>query len=250
MRWFKHMTASGQDEKLIMLKDEFGMAGYGVYWSILELIAAQINKDNEQTFVEFSMKFWRKFTDFSPKKWQKYVIFCSEIGLFEGVISGEKIKINCPNILKYKDEYSRKSGVTPDNAENENAKLSGHTPNSFTETDTDTELDINLPNGKSSARADCPHQEIIKIYREELPCCPDVREWNNTRAGYLRSRWNEKPERQDLDWWRRLFAYVGKSDFLAGRTDGRDGKPPFVADLEWIVKPSNFAKIIEGRYHR
>jgi hypothetical protein len=22
-----------------------------------------------------------------------------------------------------------------------------------------------------------------------------------------------------------------------------------VADLEWIIKPSNFAKIIEGKYH-
>jgi hypothetical protein len=101
-------------------------------------------------------------------------------------------------------------------------------------------------NGKKQ----CPHQKIINLYHEKLTACPTIREWNATRKAYLRSRWNEKEDRQDLHWWDRFFDYVGKSDFLMGRTDGRDGKPPFIADLEWMIRPTNFVKIIEGKYHR
>lgn len=110
---------------------------------------------------------------------------------------------------------------------------------------TSPECDLQKPKKKS-----CPHAEIISVYHETLKPCPQVRDWHATRQGYLRARWNEKEDRQTLDWWKRFFDYVGKSDFLMGRTDGRDGKPPFLADLEWMVKPTNFAKIIEGKYHK
>lgn len=115
------------------------------------------------------------------------------------------------------------------------------------------------PNGEESPQSGdaplngkkpCPHKAIIEIYHDKLKICPRIREWNDTRKGYLRSRWNEKEDRQDLEWWARFFEYCSKSDFLTGRTDGRDGKPPFIADLEWMIRPSNFAKIIEGKYHR
>jgi hypothetical protein len=85
-----------------------------------------------------------------------------------------------------------------------------------------------------------------------------VEVWNETRAGYLRQRWREvaaelaleKPiESGDvLNWWADFFQSVGKSRFLTGRVNGKDGRA-FVADLEWLIKPSNFAKIVEGKYH-
>lgn len=95
----------------------------------------------------------------------------------------------------------------------------------------------------------CPHQEMISLYHETLPMCPRVREWNKTRGGLLRARWKDKPERQSLDWWREFFGYVAQSRFLTGQAEPREGKPPFVADLEWLLRPSNFAKVIEGKYH-
>lgn len=95
----------------------------------------------------------------------------------------------------------------------------------------------------------CPHEEIIAAYHEALPTCPQVREWNETRQGLLRARWRDDPKRQSLDWWRKFFVYVGKSDFLAGRAEPRKGSPPFVADLEWLIRPTNFVKVIEGKYH-
>lgn len=94
------------------------------------------------------------------------------------------------------------------------------------------------------AKQDCPHQEIIAIYHEVLPQCPQVRDWTPTRATQLRARWNEDPKRQSLAYWRQFFEYVRSCDFLVGRA----GKEPFFADLEWITKSGNFTKIREEKY--
>ncbi|WP_139236722.1 hypothetical protein [Rugamonas rubra] len=95
-----------------------------------------------------------------------------------------------------------------------------------------------------SIKPDCPHQEIIAIYHELLPQCPQVRDWTTARATQLRARWNEDEKRQSLGYWRSFFEYVGTCDFLVGRS----GKSPFFADLEWMTKSSNFTKIREQKY--
>ena len=92
-------------------------------------------------------------------------------------------------------------------------------------------------------------------------CSSDLRRvevWNDARKGYLRQRWREvalelSSEQQVTeevmsDYWARLFNYVGESKFLMGKVNDKSGRV-FTADLEWILKPSNFAKIVEGKYH-
>lgn len=94
----------------------------------------------------------------------------------------------------------------------------------------------------------CPLQKIVDLYHDALPMCPKVEKLTDTRAGYLRQRWRE--DLPTLEAWRNYFTDVSRSPFLTGRAPGRDGKPPFVADLEWLTRPGNFAKVAEGRYHR
>ena len=97
---------------------------------------------------------------------------------------------------------------------------------------------------------DCPHEAIIEAYHAALPTCPRVRVWHEGRRRLLAARWREDEKRQSIKFWEKFFSYVGNSDFLTGRTEGSAGRPPFVADLEWLIRPTNFAKVIEGRYHR
>lgn len=113
------------------------------------------------------------------------------------------------------------------------------------EKETEKESDAGKP-----AAPVCPHDEIIALYHELLPTCPHVKEWHAARKTHLKARWREDPKRQNLDWWRKYFAYVAKSDFLMGRAKPREGSVPFMATLEWLVKQGNFAKVIEGQYHR
>lgn len=87
-----------------------------------------------------------------------------------------------------------------------------------------------------------------------------VKTMNSTREGYARGRWRETWDRlrKDgrphdtaalLDYFNRYFAYVGQSDFLSGRSTPRNGTV-FQADFEWLLRPGNFAKVIEEFYHR
>jgi len=93
-------------------------------------------------------------------------------------------------------------------------------------------------------RVKCPHQDIITMYHKCLPMLPQIRDWNDNRQRLLRARWNEDTERQNLDWWRKFFKDVSSSAFLTGRTDN-----PFQCHLEWLIKPTNFSKTIEGHYN-
>jgi uncharacterized protein YdaU (DUF1376 family) len=105
---------------------------------------------------------------------------------------------------------------------------------------------------------DCKHSEVISLYHQHLPTLRKVEVWNAARQGYLRQRWREVAEELSksqvidsghvLGWWGEFFQHVGKSKFLTGKVNSKDGRA-FTADLEWILKPSNFAKIVEGKYH-
>ena len=105
-------------------------------------------------------------------------------------------------------------------------------------------LTTNQDNSKTLAvgKPNCPHEEIIKLYHEILPMLTQVKIWNDKRKGYLQARWREDEKRQDLDYWKRFFEYVSRSDFLCGRVGD------FQCSFEWLVNAGNFVKVIEGNY--
>lgn len=91
----------------------------------------------------------------------------------------------------------------------------------------------------------CPHQEIILIYHDMLPELNQIKIWDDTAKKYLKTRWREDPERQFLSWWKAFFIYVKESPFLMGHNDRG-----WQADLRWLVKPTNFAKVMNGNFHQ
>jgi hypothetical protein len=111
----------------------------------------------------------------------------------------------------------------------------------------------------------CPHLEILAAWSEVLPALPShlPDQWRGSRADHLRARWREtaaqkakdgKPWQGPADgvrYFRKLFAWIAQSEFLTGRAaQMRPGGRPFVAELEWVVNPTNWAKIHEGKYHQ
>jgi len=105
MRWFKHLSRAQDDPKLKLLLAKFGFEGYGVYWAILETIADNLNGGNE-TAVAMSEKQWRKSVEISPKNFQKIINFLSENLLISTEKAQNILTIRCPNIVKYRDEYT------------------------------------------------------------------------------------------------------------------------------------------------
>lgn len=111
--------------------------------------------------------------------------------------------------------------------------------------------DANRQNGKAGGRPrkaggkagpTCPQQDIIAAYHEILPELPPVNDWPDSAATSLRNLWRKSAERQSLEWWRGFFQHVRGSGFLMG------DKGDFQASLIWLVKPANFAKVLNGNY--
>ena len=101
----------------------------------------------------------------------------------------------------------------------------------------------------------CPHEKIIALYHECLPMLPTVRIWSEDRRKTLAARWRTlvndngyQSEEEGLGWFKRLFGYIRRSRFLTGETPQKEGHT-WRPDLEWIIKPKNLTKIIEGKYH-
>lgn len=129
--------------------------------------------------------------------------------------------------------------------------LAGRLQDACLETEGEGEGETEKPASQVVAKVatiDCPHDEIVALYHELMPANPRVRAWTGTRQSNLRARWREDEKRQSLDYWRRLLTYASQSAFLTGQKSGPDGRP-FLPGLDWLVKPENFAKLIEGRYH-
>lgn len=142
--------------------------------------------------------------------------------------------------------HKNNAKVTPDDGIGNGASVTSALPREEKRREEETNtlvLGVADDQPASQGKPDCPHKEIIAIYHEVLPQCPAIRDWTPARATQLRARWNEHPDRQNLDYWRDLFAYIATCDFLVGRS-----AKPFFADLEWITKSSNFTKIREGKY--
>lgn len=94
----------------------------------------------------------------------------------------------------------------------------------------------------------CPHDEIKDLYHEILCNHPKVKIWTDSRKSNLNARWKSDEKRQTLDYWKAFFGKVSESKFLTGQVAGKDGGKSFIASLDWLVMPENFAKVIEGRY--
>ena len=108
----------------------------------------------------------------------------------------------------------------------------------------------------------CPVQLIVDAYHECMPLNPRVRVVSERRVQAISEAWNlgrmidARPferyatETEGVHAWRLFFATCAHSKFLTGRVGRPDGKQPFIADLDWLLKEDNFISCIEQKYHR
>lgn len=53
----------------------------------------------------------------------------------------------------------------------------------------------------------------------------------------------------DIEQWRAYCQRIAASEFLTGKVAPGPGRDrPFKADIDWVIKPANLAKIVEGKY--
>lgn len=87
-----------------------------------------------------------------------------------------------------------------------------------------------------------PYQDIYEIFLSicsSLPKIQEPKDWAKSRRDCIASRWKEHP---DIGFFHDLFHRVQESDFLSGRVK------PVNIGFDWIFKPANLQKILEGNY--
>lgn len=113
MRWFKHLTDAADDEKLADILTEYGPEGYGVWWLLVEVIGKQMDS-TDRCEASYSLEHWARKLYVSKKKTSSFLTVFSEKKLlslsYDNESSTGKIIVNIPNMLKFRDEYSKKSG--------------------------------------------------------------------------------------------------------------------------------------------
>jgi uncharacterized protein YdaU (DUF1376 family) len=82
---------------------------------------------------------------------------------------------------------------------------------------------------------------IVENYHSLCPKMNKVVVINDLRKGFMNARVSEF----GLDKVITVIRIAGESDFLNGKND-----KAWKADFEWILRPTNFVKIMEGKYNK
>lgn len=262
MKWFKHFTNASSNNKLTKVRMRYGADGYAIYWYCLELIAGDLGEAED---INFDLKhdaevigFNLKIDQMRVEEIMKYMVSLNLFGELNGVIS-------CIKLAKYLDKKNTRNQyihkvIDRSKQDSDVADKGGNVADKTGQIATnparrdknrldknnilDTSVSI-VSNDESVP--DCPHQEIINLYKQKLPSSIHPKTWDGVRCTALKARWREDRKRQNLDWWSSFFEYIEKSDFLTGRVQSKDRKP-FELRLDWLVKNENFKKVLDGVY--
>ena len=117
MKWFKHETDSMDSEKMKMIIYEFGFEGYGWFWRIMEIIAKQMDETGRCHYDQ-PVSEWCGNLKVKQRKLRKFLELTTLQSITKVVYSENKLRIEIPNLLKKRDNYTKHLQV----ADNKNVK--------------------------------------------------------------------------------------------------------------------------------
>jgi len=118
IKWLKHMTATWDDERVARLVDKGNMEGlamYGLYWRVQEILAAQMEGKEPSCSVRYTVTRWSLLLSLRGSLVFSTLSRLGATGLVTVERDGEDVRVTNRNLLKYRDEYSKKSVHSPDN---------------------------------------------------------------------------------------------------------------------------------------
>jgi uncharacterized alkaline shock family protein YloU len=111
MKWLKHETDAMDSEKMKMIIHEFGFEGYGWFWRVMEIIAKQMDETGRCHYDQ-PVSEWCGNLKVKQRKLRKFLELTTLQSITKVVYSGDKLRIEIPNLLKKRDNYSKNLQVT------------------------------------------------------------------------------------------------------------------------------------------
>lgn len=151
----------------------------------------------------------------------------------EGKWYNERLELEVNRRREYTE--SRKNNLSGINQytkkkTNKEAHMDGHMTSHMENEDED----VNINDTKN-----IDYNFFVEQYHSFCPNMTQVKVMNKTRKGYINARVKEFGVGKIVE----VLSKAGKSDFLNGNNSNR-----WKADFEWIIRPENFVKVLEGKY--
>jgi hypothetical protein len=106
VKWFKYNTDAFMSEGIDALMDAEGFAGYGRWVRLLEIVAYKMD-ETTRCHAEYSIQKWCRLLGLKQKKLISFLELTENQLKTKVVYSGNIIRIEIPNLLKKRDNYTK-----------------------------------------------------------------------------------------------------------------------------------------------
>lgn len=271
MKWFKHPSNSAQDPKFEKLVMRYGAEGYALYWLCIELIAAPIDKENITFELEHDAEILAYRLKMDQLRVEEIMRYMISLELFE--ISETTSKITClklaliienslvksPELMRIKAQLRGDETIQTDKNDPGSSGIIPDDPGKVRPEENRREEKIDMselpvrdvPIQSKTDRSKITkvqQEKIIALYHEILPELPKVMvdRWHGSaHAKQLATRWKEDEQFRTAQFWRSFFESVRLNPWWMGVPDKASGQSWTGCKLAWLVKRSNFDKVLE-----
>ena len=105
--YFRHSFFAHRDEKIVKIIEQFGMAGYGYFWILIELCAEQVDGELPDYFT-FHQRTLLSSLVVRKDKLHSYLAATSQLLLIHAEVEETTVKLYIPNLPKYLGRYKDK----------------------------------------------------------------------------------------------------------------------------------------------
>jgi Holliday junction resolvase len=105
------MSDASHDEKLAEVLELHGASGYGVFWLIVEAVAAQMDH-TDKCEVKYSSKKWAYITHTDRRTLAKYLQTFSKLALIVSQKCDKFVIVKIPKLLELRDNHTKNLQVT------------------------------------------------------------------------------------------------------------------------------------------
>ena len=182
---------------------------------------------NKEGYCWASNKYFSELYQVNPKTVSSWVNELKKAGHIKTHVNredGNSRKIFITNPEKVVGGHHEKVETYPAKAEDNNTSI------------TTVNNKLNTTNNETLISA---IEEMWNQLADRNTKIPSILRVKNSRLIALRKRVQEEPE---LTFWIDLLRKVNDSDFLSGRSSD------WCATFDWIMKPANMVKVVEGNY--
>lgn len=168
MKWFRHMTYLRNIEAVVRFLDAAGLEGYGFLCMLLELIGENMGPTDQRCELCLSLRRWSIALGIHRNKVLKYAGMLGSTGLATVIREGNDLRVRMPILAEWRDEYSKKSGHTPESVRSSSSQNKPEHSKSYQRRP--TALPIREENGRvnGSGTARVPSEDEMKSMSKDV----------------------------------------------------------------------------------